>query len=64
VTQSYGTPFLDEGCAIKYIVPDTDIVEAIGFDDWTNMEEAINLGYEAAQNPVELSQPVPNDLVQ
>lgn len=64
VTQSYGTPFLDEGCAIKYIVPDTDIVEAIGFDDWTNMEEAMNLGYEAAQNPVELSQPVPNDLIE
>jgi predicted acylesterase/phospholipase RssA len=64
VVQTYGTPFLDEGCAIKYIMPDTDIVEAIGFEDWDNMDEAINLGYEAAQNPVQLSQPVPNDLIE
>jgi hypothetical protein len=63
VNQAYGTPYLDEGCAIEYIVPDTDIVEAIGFDDWTNMEEAMQLGYEAAQSLVELSQPVPNDLI-
>ncbi|MBD2463724.1 patatin-like phospholipase family protein [Oscillatoria sp. FACHB-1407] len=63
ITQSYGTPFQDEGCCIKYISPSGELVDALGFDKWEEIQEGIDMGYEAASSPVELSFPVPDHLV-
>jgi predicted acylesterase/phospholipase RssA len=61
--QDYGTPFADEGCSIRYIAPDGDLVDALGFDQWNQIEEGIERGYAAARNPVELSFPVPDTAI-
>jgi hypothetical protein len=59
----YGVPFHDEGCRIRYIAPEREIVDARAFDDFTGIEEAMLLGERAADHPVELSYPVPDDLI-
>ncbi|HMV13232.1 MAG TPA: patatin-like phospholipase family protein [Nitrosomonas sp.] len=60
LAKNYGTPFQDEGCSINYIAPQKDLVDALGFDRWDEIEEGIQMGYEAANSPVELSFPVPD----
>jgi|GEM_PF-4090147 predicted acylesterase/phospholipase RssA len=63
IAQTYGTPFQDEGCSIRYIAPSGELVDALGFDKWNEIQEGIHLGFEAAQNPIDLSSPVPESLV-
>lgn len=58
---AYGVPFQDEGCRISYIAPDQELVDSLAFDNWDEIRKGIDLGYEAARNPVELSFPVPDD---
>lgn len=57
-TGSYGVPFLDEGCSINYIAPNADLLDALAFDDWEGIQEGMDMGYEAALDPIELSYPV------
>jgi predicted acylesterase/phospholipase RssA len=64
----YGRPFMDEGCNIRVIAPRRPLaVDPLGFTDRANLREAINTGYERAEdllnNPqaMGLSEPVPQD---
>jgi predicted acylesterase/phospholipase RssA len=61
---AYGVPFRDEGCRIRYIAPSEELLDPLkGFDDFTGIREGMEMGYEAARNPIELSFPVPDDLI-
>lgn len=64
VVQAYGVPFMDEGCSIRYIAPDGDLLDPLAFDDWNGIREGMEMGYEAARSPVDLSFPVPDARVE
>lgn len=59
----YGVPFHDEGCRIRLVTPDRDIIGALDFENGAQVEEAIALGNEAAAHPLELSHPVREDMI-
>lgn len=52
---AFGIPLHDEGATIRYIAPDREIVDPLGFSDWEKIEEAMHLGYELGDRAVELS---------
>lgn len=51
---SYGAP-LAPPCKISYICPDRELVDALDFENAGGIEDAIALGYRAAQRPLSLT---------
>lgn len=59
----YGMPFADEGCRIRYIAPSEDLLDPLAFEDANGIAHGLRLGAAAAEAPVELSFPVPDELL-
>lgn len=58
----YGSPFGDEACSIKLIAPRERVTGVLDFSR-ENILAGIESGRRAAESPVEISLPVPNDLI-
>jgi predicted acylesterase/phospholipase RssA len=58
-----GRPFFDEGCKVHMVCPPRDVLSSLEMHDRIGIADAIDLGYEVAGSPVEISAPVTDALV-